>query len=154
MIKIGKLLPPQAFLEHKCIRLKCVRFYPLQLNVPILYPLKTSHFVPLTFSGWLKGDQWPRMGFINGQENLEWSATRPFWQNHFRFIRHRKHLQSSSPGPCQKTHLGFPKNLYNFQCNFVTILLGSLFKSLPPQFRFLTGPMVSLGNTKKVKLTP
>ena len=113
---------------------KCdqIRFYPLQLNVPILYPLKTSHFVPLTFSGWLKRHQWPRMGFINGQENLEWSATRPFWQNHFRFIRHRKPLQSSSPGPCQKTHLGFPKNLYNFQCNFVTILLGSLFKSLPP----------------------
>ena len=70
----------------------------------------------LTFSEWLKRDQWPELGFINGCENLKWSATRPFWQNHLGFNSHRKPLQFSSRGPCQKTHLGFPKNLSNFQC--------------------------------------
>ena len=71
--------------------------------------LKTSE--NLTFSGWLKRDQWPELGFLNGRGNLKRSATRPFWQNHLGFNSHRKPLQFSPRGPCQKTHLGFPKNL-------------------------------------------
>ena len=61
-------------------------------------------------------DPWPEMEFKNGRGKLERSAKRPSWQNHFRFNGHRKPLQVSSRGTCQKTHSGFLKNLSNFQC--------------------------------------
>ena len=58
---------------------------------------------------------WPEMSFINDRENFKRTATKTFSRNHLGFNHHRKPLQFSSRGPYQKTHLGFPKNLCNFQ---------------------------------------
>ena len=69
-----------------------------------------SHFVPLKTSKktdlfrFVKESSLACNKFINGRENLERSATRTFWQNHFGFTRHKKPLQFSSCRPIQKTH--------------------------------------------------
>ena len=89
MIKIGNLLRLQTFLAYRTqgTRLKCVQFYPFQLNVTFC----TSENVrkDRIFSSWLEIDQWPGMDFINGRKYLKRSAARPFWQNLFGFVCQR-----------------------------------------------------------------
>ena len=108
-----KILLWRSLNTEKKQRLKFVRFYLLQPNVPIFPLVKTSEKLELFKV--VKKELLVRNGFYKWLRK-PWAVcyktflVKPFWF----FIRHRKPLQFSFRKLWQKTYLDFPENLKTF----------------------------------------